>query len=360
MKDSRCVSVVIPTYNRASMLPRAIESVLAQTYKNVEIMIVDDGSTDNTQAVLDGYRDRIRCIRIENQGASHARNVGMQESRGKYIAFLDSDDAYYPNKLSIQVDWMERHPEVGMISSEFSAVHEDGTIQENHLRQYHRIYDIHDWAFDDLYPEHEDVFIRNLGKTVKYYSGNLFEFAIMGPLIVSNTILFRREVLDVVGYQNEHYRFAEDYDFVLRICKYFRVGFVDIPTYMLFYHDGQISQLCREKSDDREKDNLLKIEGLNVFLAAVEDAAFRDKDYYRMHRKEIDFRMAELISEIGDMWCDCGNYQIGRQYLRKSYQLRNKSLPMIRSYIMPLFPEKYKLLIRKMRGALRSSTSSRH
>jgi glycosyltransferase involved in cell wall biosynthesis len=263
------VSVIIPTYNRASLLSRAIDSVLAQTYANVEIVVVDDGSTDHTQTVLGGYRDRIRSIRTENRGASHARNVGMRASVGKYLAFLDSDDTYYPYKLSLQVDFMERHPAIGMVSSDFSGVLNDGTVLENHLKQYHTTYEAMQWGFEDVYEEREDIFFGELGRTVACYTGDIFDLVVRNSLVMSNTILIRREVLDVVGYQNEAYRIAQDYDYVVRICKRFRVALIDIPTYRLYYHDGQLSRFVTKKIYGGARDDLSKIEYFQDVLGAV-------------------------------------------------------------------------------------------
>jgi len=354
------VSVIIPTYNRAPLLPRAIDSVLAQTYENVEIGVVDDGSRDHTQAVLGGYCDRVRPIRTENRGASHARNVGMRASIGKYIAFLDSDDSYYPYKLSLQVDFMERHPEIGMVSSNFSGVLNDGTVLENHLKQYHIKNEAMQWDFVDAYDEHEDIYFDELGRTVACDTGDMFDLVVRSSLVMSNTILFRREVLDVVGYQNEVYRIAQDYDYVVRICKHFRVALIDIPTYRLYYHDEQLSRFVTKKIYGGTRDDLSKIEYFQDVLGAVVESAYNDARYYEGHKKEIDARMADLNEEIGDLWCKCGDLRKGRKYLRKSYEIKGNRLPQLRSYIAPLFPERYKRLSRKMRKAFMSKLSSQN
>jgi glycosyltransferase involved in cell wall biosynthesis len=112
------VSVVIPTYNYGHFLTETIESVLAQTYRNYEIIVVDDGSTDNTRDRLAPYMDRIRYVFQDNQGLSAARNTGIREARGELIALLDSDDLWHPRKLEIQADYLAAHPEVGMVASD--------------------------------------------------------------------------------------------------------------------------------------------------------------------------------------------------------------------------------------------------
>ncbi len=103
------VSVIIPTYNRAKFVTKAIDSVLAQTYKDYEIIVIDDGSTDNTQEVLEPYMDKITYMYQENAGVSAARNAGIRATTGQWIAFLDSDDKWMPEKLSIQMECLSQN-----------------------------------------------------------------------------------------------------------------------------------------------------------------------------------------------------------------------------------------------------------
>ena len=100
------ISVIIPTFNREKLIGNSIKSVLNQTLKNFELIIVDDGSTDNTKEVVDKFQDkRIKYIKLDtNQGASNARNIGIKNAKGKYMSFQDSDDIFYPNKLEIQLN----------------------------------------------------------------------------------------------------------------------------------------------------------------------------------------------------------------------------------------------------------------
>jgi glycosyltransferase involved in cell wall biosynthesis len=120
------VSVIIPTYNSAQYLPQAIESVLAQTYTDYEIIVINDGSTDNTRQVVAPYEEQIRYVYQENQGVSAARNRGLYLARGELIAFLDADDIFLPYKLKEQVAVFDAQPQVGIVNTGFRVIQEDG------------------------------------------------------------------------------------------------------------------------------------------------------------------------------------------------------------------------------------------
>ncbi|MDJ0744920.1 MAG: glycosyltransferase [Xenococcaceae cyanobacterium MO_167.B27] len=120
------VSVIIPAYNGAVYIREAIDSVLAQDYSNYEIIVVDDGSTDNTQEVVSQYRDRVSYIYQDNQGVAQARNRGLECAEGKYIAFLDQDDFFLPKKLSEQVAMLEQDDSIGLVNSGWDIVDQQG------------------------------------------------------------------------------------------------------------------------------------------------------------------------------------------------------------------------------------------
>ena len=125
-KSNPVVSVIIPTYNRAEYIKAAIASVLAQDFDDFEIIIIDDGSTDDTRGIVAAIADeRIRYLPQENKGRSFARNVALRHATGRYIAFLDSDDCYLPGKLSLQVRYMDANPETGMVYTSAHCI--DGT-----------------------------------------------------------------------------------------------------------------------------------------------------------------------------------------------------------------------------------------
>jgi glycosyltransferase involved in cell wall biosynthesis len=145
------VSVVLATYNRSNLLPKAIESVLQQTFPDFELIIVDDGSTDNTAEIVSRYPDpRINYQPVKHGERSRARNIGIQLSRGHYIAFLDSDDWYLPDKLKDQVQILQSHPECGMTLGDWQIVNGSGEVIQE-MRPWENYRDasltVEDWLF---------------------------------------------------------------------------------------------------------------------------------------------------------------------------------------------------------------------
>ena len=199
------VSIIIPTYNRREYIERAVQSILRQTYKNYEIIIVDDGSTDNTQEIiqkLEMKESRIHYIKQEqNQGASHARNIGMQEAQYDYIAFLDSDDEWLPNKLELQMRKMlESSEETGLVFCRMGGIGRDGKSR----------------------------FISpDIAIPKEILEGDIFLRLLRANVIGTPSILIRRKCLEQVGGFKESLVCLEDWEWVLRIARNYLIGFVD-------------------------------------------------------------------------------------------------------------------------------------
>ena len=138
MERSRTVSVIIPTYNRAHYLSEAIDSILNQDIQDcqIEIIVVDDGSTDNTKEVLKKYGSRVRYIYQDNRGAGPARNRGIDEATGEWICFLDSDDRWLPGKLTLQFKVLDAFPGYDAIHSEFLIFNETGVLTDKGLKYW--------------------------------------------------------------------------------------------------------------------------------------------------------------------------------------------------------------------------------
>ncbi len=190
------VSVIIPTYNRLPMVQEAVESVLAQDFEDFELIVVDDGSTDGTAEVIRKYGGRVRLIEhAHNRGVSAARNTGILHSRGKYIAFLDSDDLWVKGKLRIQVNFLDENPQ-------FLLCYTD----EIWIRKGKRV---------------------NPMKKHSKYSGWIFEKCLPLCIISPSSAMMRRSLFQKVGLFDEALPVCEDYDFWLRVSVRFPIFFIN-------------------------------------------------------------------------------------------------------------------------------------
>ena len=212
------VSVIIPTYNREQVIGRSIASVLNQTYPYFELLIVDDGSVDRTKQVVEQISDeRIRYIALDkNQGVGHARNIGMQEARYDFIAFLDSDDEWMPEKLELQMEKMLKSPE------KLGAVYCRMDTMSRKTGERH------------IYPP------MSLDKEI--LEGQIFNQLLVKNLVGMPTLLIRRECMEKVGGGlKESLKCLEDYEWILRIAEVHRIGLVDQPLLRVHKLAGSIS-----------------------------------------------------------------------------------------------------------------------
>ena len=195
------VSVIIPTYNCARYICEAVDSVLAQTFTDLEVIVVDDGSTDDTKERLDAYRDCIRYIHQENQERSAARNTGIRNATGEYLAFLDADDLWLPHKLELQVPVFEQAPEVGLVYC--WAYYIDASGQRIHRRG-------------------ENV-LRSFEA-----GGNVFETLLFDCVITAggSSAVIRQDCIRQVGFFDEALTHVEDWDMWLRIAARYSVAVV--------------------------------------------------------------------------------------------------------------------------------------
>jgi len=237
---SPLISVVLPTYNRCLLLERAVDSVLNQTFRNFELIVVDDGSTDDTPALLESYGDRLRVIRQPNSGVSAARNQGIRQAGGRLIALLDSDDYWLPQKLTRQVAFFEKDPGAVICQTE-----------EIWMRNGVRV---------------------NPKKRHRKFSGWIFEKCLPLCLISPSAVMLRKSLLDEVGLFDESLPACEDYDLWLRItCKY-PVGLMGTP--LIVKCGGHADQLSRMPQLDQYRiQALLKVLDRECLSAAQAAAA---------------------------------------------------------------------------------------
>jgi glycosyltransferase involved in cell wall biosynthesis len=207
MSEGPLVSIILPTYNRAHFLPEAVGSVLAQTYRNWELIVVDDGSTDHTREVAEGYGDeRIRYLYQANKGCSAARNLGIKNSRGEFIAFLDSDDMWLPERLEVGMRAFEEHPSAGMVCSGCYRVGNDGAV-------------VCESKADLPVIPFEELQVR---------------YAIPGG---TPSVTVRMAALEEVGLFDESLARNEDWDLWLRLARRFEIRAVARPLVKIRWYD---------------------------------------------------------------------------------------------------------------------------
>lgn len=217
MKNQPLVSIIIPTYNKEEYIKKALESVLNQTYKEIEVIVIDDGSIDNTQEIVKSFNNtRIIYIWQENKGAAAARNTGIKKAQGKYIAFLDSDDLWLKEKLEKQVRFLEENPEMGLLGT--------GCYQINYKREI---------MGKKIFPTKNKVL---QGILIKY-----------NPFIQSS-VMVRKEVFDKIDSYDESFSQSEDYELWLRIAKYYKIANLPELLVMKRYYPESLSP-----SKDREQ-----------------------------------------------------------------------------------------------------------
>lgn len=261
------VSVIIATHNRAHFLRDAVESVLAQTYQDWELIVIDDGSTDGTREIVASYvrsHPEIRYFYQVNQGAprSRARSIGL--AKGEYLAFLDDDDLFLPHKLSHQVEYLERHPDVGLVYSYVNLV---------------------------------DYKKKFIGKWPVTPARNFLEL-VKECTIQPNSLLVRRECLDRLGTFCTSLKRCDDYEMWLRIGRFYAIAFLAEPVGLYRRHKGNMGRhirgryashltifqgLLKEKLSSRERREVRRALALpSYFLGAdeLDEGNFREATRY--------------------------------------------------------------------------------
>lgn len=259
MKD-RLVSIIIPLYNREEYIREAIDSLLLQTYENIEIIVVDDCSTDSGVSIVEAYGDkRIKLIKNkENRGISYTRSRGFDIAKGEYIALLDSDDIAMPNRIATQVSYLSDNPLVGVVGSnrvEFSDK-EDIRISKHQLN----------WEVLKV--------------------ALLFDMPMTNP-----SLMMRREVMEEFSY-NSKYIVAEDYEFLYRVSKKWRVENIEEPLIRYRIHNNQIT---------KNHDDSSYLKDIKTRIFAELDIEIEDelKDiYYRGINLDLEQAEVEEFSKI--------------------------------------------------------------
>ena len=264
------VSVIIPVYNQSKFIDKAIESVLKQSYQDFEIIVINDGSTDNTESMVQSFIDlRIRYIFHEkNLGISEARNTGIRNSRGKYIALLDADDEFLPEKLDMQVNLLRNEPSnVGVVCAWSFNIDENG----NYISK----------------------------RCLPRKEGNIFEDLLSTNYLSVPALLIRRECFEKVGLFDSSLDGQEDWDMWIRIAKYYKFSLIKISLAKRRIHPNRISHHLGKKV----------VTAKSIIKKHINEL----KNRRNVHSKHYFY--------IGLRYCYMGKTGIGRGYFYKAISL---------------------------------------
>jgi len=321
------VSVLIPTYNRAYILRSSLDSVIAQTYQDVEIIVVDDGSKDDTKSIVDSYGGRIRYIYQENAGLAAARNTGLGAARGEFLAFQDSDDAWFPWKLEAQVAVMRQVPELAIVWTDMTSVTPDGKVfLDKHLRTGYgtfRKIDVDDYltkrgSLGDL-----ANIADNALRQVAFSYGDIFGLMALGNIVHPPTAMMRRSCVTQSGGLDVTFAWTcEDYEFFWRVSQFGPAALIDAPS--MFYRIEGEDQLTRPD---------LLFDVARGYITTLDR-------HFERHRRRIDLPPKLLRQHLADSYRWVGREELlserGRRrnavmYLGKSmaFEARRSTLTLL-------------------------------
>jgi len=252
------VTVIVPAYNRGKYIIQAVESVLNQTYKKIELIVIDDGSTDDTYGLLQEYSDRLTLLTHENRlnkGQSASINLGLKQAQGEFIAVLDSDDYWELNKLEIQVAYMNKNPDIGLLYTNGYGVSESGEI---------------------IYPYHKDNHVE---------MNDPNKVLVDCYLALPVNSLVRKKVYDEVGGFNETYRAAQDHDMLIRIAE--KTNLAYLPDF-LFYYRRHPQSISYQGTETRWR------VGFKILKAAESRYPYK-KQTIKKRKAVLNFRLAQCF-----------------------------------------------------------------
>jgi len=254
----KLVSVVIPTYNCAKYVSYAIQSVLDQSYGNTEIIVVDDGSTDGTKDVVQSFKKDIVYIYQENRGLPGARNRGIAEASGEYIALLDADDRWRNNKLEYQTQVLESFPSVYLVFSDFCVFDENGYKEESFFRKGFPFFHEFGFTLNDIFPNTFKLCSERYPNEIQIYHGHIARYLFCGNFVLPSSVLMRKSAIDRIGGFDESYKVAEETEFFLRLSTYYDAAFVDCP--LVDYLIKRAGNLTGSSNTERLIKNAIEIQ----------------------------------------------------------------------------------------------------
>jgi len=310
------ISVIIPTYNSEKFIGDTIRSVLRQTCTDYEIIVIDDGSTDHTGELIGNNFPNVRYFYVPNQGVSKARNYGIQKAKGEYIAFLDADDLWLPEKLEKQLRTFDADPELMLVFTE------------------HRVFDSHG--------------IRKaiFSKKERLMKGDIVKNIFLHSRVTTSTVMVRRDVFQEAGYFEENLKAAEDDNLWMRIALKFKIHLLD---------EVLVHYRATEKSLSRTSGNIFHgvLKNLEIIETTCPDLR------KRLGRANIRKKKSDIYFSRGYSYFSCCQYAKARRDFLQSFNYYPKSRSLY-YYIFSLLPSSIIEQIRKMKGRYNFLQSRRY
>ncbi len=278
------VSVIIPAYNCGEMLREAVDSVRRQTYQDLEVIIVDDGSTDDTPEVIQAIAaefSKVRTVRADHRGVAAARNRGFAAARGEWIAPLDADDLWLDEKLARCMEYLASHKNLSIVYTPMKPVRMDGEPMEGHTK-----------------PCHAGRLTRKLFRSI---------------FIHTPAVVFHKRVIEKCGNLDESLPVSEDYEFWLRISTEFEFGLIDEPLALRRWRPDSLSRSDRS-------------EGRCIKAAMLERFYFERGGESLIPRKEAFRRLSRVHYSAGKILLKEGNCRRGRHFLAKAVRYNPANL----------------------------------
>ena len=212
MSVTNRVDIIIPAYDVEKYIEETLQSIFSQQYQDIEIIVVNDGSRDNTQQILTAFQDRITLINQNQSGPSYARNIGIKAGNGEFIALMDSDDLWEPDFLNRTVNFLTMHTHLGFVFVENDVFTDEGVITPH-------------WIKDDGRVARIPILKKEKDETL--FSRRIWSDLAIGSFIPTSGILIRRSALEKVGLFDENLTNAEDRDFFIRLAHEFDAGYIE-------------------------------------------------------------------------------------------------------------------------------------